>query len=78
MSSSKGNIFVRLWRFIWGTVSWLRVAVLNLIFINLLVIFISAALDSAPTPIEAPGPLFIAPAGTLIDQLSYESPLAAL
>lgn len=78
MRSSKGNIFVRLWRFIWGTVSWLRVAVLNLIFIGLLVIFISAALDSAPTPIETPGPLFIAPAGTLVDQLSYESPLAAL
>ncbi|WP_053979310.1 signal peptide peptidase SppA [Marinagarivorans algicola] len=78
MSSSKSNIVVRLWRFIWGTVSWLRIALLNLLFIGLLVIFISAALESAPKPIEKAGPLLIAPAGTLVDQLSYEPPLASL
>ncbi len=78
MSSSKSNIVVRLWRFIWGAVSWFRVALLNLLFIGLLVIFISAALESAPKPIEKAGPLFIAPTGTLVDQISYEPPLASL
>ena len=77
-STPSKNIFVRIWRFLWGAVSWLRIAMLNVIFLVVLFIVFSTVMESAPKPIEQPGPLFIAPSGILVDQLSYEPPLAAL
>lgn len=78
MSQDKPNIIVRLWRFIWRIVTWLRITLLNLFFIVFLVIVISAVMESAPKPIDKPGPLLLAPSGMLVDQLSYEAPLNAL
>ena len=71
------NIFARIWHFFWNAISWLRIAILNIVFLIVLVVVFSAVMESAPKPIEQ-GPLFIAPSGMLVDQLSYEPPLAAL
>jgi protease-4 len=72
------NIFVRIWNFFWGTITWLRIILVNLIFLVFLAIIISSILETAPKPINQPGPLFIAPSGQLVDQLSYQPPLSAL
>ena len=71
------NIFARIWHFFWNAISWLRIAILNIVFLVVLVVVFSTVMESVPQPIEQ-GPLLIAPSGMLVDQLSYEPPLAAL
>ena len=78
MSTQKPNFFVRLWRFFWGAVSWLRIILVNLVFLVFLVFIINTLIESAPEPIEKPGALFLAPAGILVDQLTYTPPLSAI
>lgn len=78
MSTQKPNFFVRLWRFFWGAVSWLRIILVNLVFLVFLVFIINTLIDSAPEPIEKPGALFLAPAGILVDQLTYTPPFSAI
>ena len=78
MSGQKPFILIRLWQIFWRSLTWLRIAILNLAFIALIVVFIKAAQESAPEPITEPGPLLLAPSGILVDQLSYQPPLATL
>ncbi|HEY7773783.1 MAG TPA: signal peptide peptidase SppA [Marinagarivorans sp.] len=74
----KKNILVRSWHLFWNTIGWLRVALLNIVFLVVLAVVVATMIESSPKPISQPGPLFIAPSGTLVDQLSYQPPLAAL
>ena len=76
--AQQSHILVRVWRFFWRAITGFRTAILNLVFLVLLIVVISAVIESAPKPVTGPGPLFIAPSGVLVDQLSYEPPLAAL
>ncbi len=78
MSQAKPNFLIRIWRFFWGSITWLRIAVLNILFLIFLVVIVSAIMKSAPKPVSGSGPLLLAPSGRLVDQLSYEAPLNAL
>lgn len=78
MSTQQSNIFVRLWRLFWGAVTWLRIIVINLVFLVFLVVIINTVIESAPAPIDKPGALLLAPAGVLVDQLTYTPPISAL
>ena len=72
--SSRPNIFSRIFRFLWRGLTLFRLALTNLIFIGLIVLVVSAVMQNAPKPIADNTPLFIAPSGVLVDQLSYQSP----
>ena len=74
-TASQPGIIRRLLGFIWGSITWLRVALFNLIFI----VFIFALFSSmgpqelASMPEETA--LRISPSGFLVDQYSYTDPL---
>jgi len=75
---SQPGIIRRLLGFIWGSITWLRVALLNLIFIALiLAIFTSMGTQELATMPEQTA-LRISPSGFLVDQYSYTDPLTQI
>lgn len=78
MSTSQPNFVIRAWRFFWNAISWLRIILINVAFIVFLIIIVNTLIESAPEPIEKPGALLLAPAGLLVDQLTYTPPINAL
>lgn len=76
--SSTPGILHRLFAFIWGSITWLRVALLNLIFIVfVLVLFSSMAPQELATMPEQTA-LRLSPSGFLVDQYSYTDPLTQI
>ena len=60
-------------RYIWKFISYLRIALLNILFIAIIAaIFVSLASEQ-PEPIAEGSPLLIAPSGILVDKKSYEA-----
>ncbi len=76
--TTSSNLFVRIWCFFWNIISWIRISVLNILFLIVLFIVISAIVSAIPKPIDTKGPLLLAPSGQLVDQLSYQAPLSLL
>ncbi len=68
------NSLARLWNGFWKTITWLRVATLNLLFVVIVLLVVAAILSPTHLPIPKQGPLVIAPSGYLVDQMSYKSP----
>ncbi|RZA03838.1 MAG: signal peptide peptidase SppA, partial [Moraxellaceae bacterium] len=78
MSERKASLPVRIWQGLWGLVGFIRASLANIIFLFLLIIFISAIANNRSKPIPAAAPLFIAPSGPLVDQITYSEPLSIL
>ncbi|HMW48270.1 MAG TPA: signal peptide peptidase SppA [Cellvibrionaceae bacterium] len=78
MIEPKASLPVRIWRGIWKVVSFIRASLANIIFLFFLIIFISAVAGNRTKPIPAAAPLFIAPSGPLVDQLTYAEPISLL
>jgi protease-4 len=78
MIEPKASLPVRIWRGIWRVVSFIRASLANIIFLFFLIIFISALAGNRSKPIPAAAPLFIAPSGPLVDQLTYAEPIGLL
>lgn len=76
--NQKPGFLRRLLGGLWRTISWIRGALANLIFI-VLVILVVAALNQQES-MEVPGKtaLLIAPQGLLVDQLTYVDPMAKI
>ena len=55
----------------WNVISWLRVAILNLIFLVLVIIIFGALSPQQAIEIPNKSALVIAPSGILVDQSSY-------
>lgn len=68
----------RLFGAIWGTISWLRTALLNLIFIIFLIIIVAAISSDESVQLPEKAALRIAPSGFLVDQRSYVDPMSQL
>ncbi len=62
----------RIVRFLWKTLSWVRIAVLNLLFIALLVIIFQSLKHAPEIQVPKQSALFVAPSGVLVDQQTYQ------
>lgn len=78
MIEPKASLPVRIWRGIWRVISFTRASLANIIFLFFLIIFISALAGNRTKPIPAAAPLFIAPSGPLVDQITYAEPIGLL
>jgi len=78
MIEPKASLPVRIWRGLWRVISFIRASLANIVFLFFLIIFISALVGNRSKPIPAAAPLFIAPSGPLVDQLTYAEPLGLL
>lgn len=72
------NTIARLWTGFWRTVTWLRVATLNLLFLLIVVIIAAAIFSPGEAPVPKEGPLLVTPSGYLVDQKAYRSPTVQL
>ena len=59
--------------FIWNAITYTRIALLNTLFLILLVIVLVSIFSSGEKPIEKDSPLAITFSGTLVDKLSYSA-----
>ncbi len=78
MIEQKVSLPVRIWRAIWGTISFIRASLANIVFLLIAIVFISAIAGNRPKPLPAAAPLFLAPSGPLVDQHTYAEPLSLL
>lgn len=65
------------WRSLWRWIDGTRRAILNLLFVLVLVMIIAVALQEKKPAVPDSGALVVAPAGILTDQLSYVDPVTA-
>ncbi len=63
---------------LWTAITWTRSLLGNLLFLGVVVIVVLAIRSAMPKPLPDQTALFIAPSGTLVDQLSFQPPLASL
>ncbi|MEY4589525.1 MAG: signal peptide peptidase SppA [Pseudomonadota bacterium] len=78
MNKPTASLPVRIWRGFWRVISFIRASLANIMFLLIALVFISAIASNRPKPIPAAAPLFLAPAGPLVDQLNYAEPLSLL
>src|SRR5690606_26750911 len=76
--NSRRSPIVRLASFVWGGLSWVRTAVLNLLTLFILVAILVAVFGPASVVLPDKAPLLVSPSGILVDQLSYTSPSARM
>lgn len=72
------NFVKSIFRFLWRLVSWLRIAILNLVFLAILITFIQAIRTAPSIEIPNQSALFVAPSGSLVDQSTYNPTLIEL
>jgi protease-4 len=77
-STKPRNGFLQFLSTLWSIVTWTRIAVLNVIFLLLLIIFIIAINAGSQPPLPASFALRLAPSGVLVDQRSYVDPTSML
>jgi protease IV len=70
----KRPFLIRLWVNFWASVTWLRVALFNLIFLFIVLAVFAGVFADQNMKMPEKAPLLIAPSGTLVDQLTYLSP----
>ena len=62
------------WHYFWKLISGIRLVLSNGVFLVFLFILVGSFMESQPKPLPHNAPLYIAPQGVLVDQLSYSSP----
>lgn len=77
-NSSRKPWLFRLFSGLWRFITWLRVAVFNLLFLLVLAIIVAAVFAPKDAPMPAKGPLFISVNGVFVDQKTYISPASRL
>ncbi|WP_317931587.1 signal peptide peptidase SppA [Halioxenophilus sp. WMMB6] len=78
MSQRSPGILRRLFGGFWNLITWLRVALLNLIFLLLLIIFIASLWPAKAPQLGEDNLLVLAPSGLLVDEYTYIDPLTQL
>jgi len=76
--TAQPGIIRRLLGFIWGSITWLRVALLNLVFIGLVLLVVSSMAPQELATMPEKMALRISPSGFLVDQYSYTDPLTQI
>jgi len=76
--TAQPGIIRRLLGFIWGSITWLRVALLNLVFIGLVLLVVSSMAPQELATMPEKTALRISPSGFLVDQYSYTDPLTQI
>ncbi|ROS01166.1 protease-4 [Sinobacterium caligoides] len=76
--SNKPGIIRRTFSAVWGGISWLRRAVLNVIFIAIVVIILIALREKEVPTIPDQAVLVISPVGVLVERRSYSGTLLSL
>jgi len=75
MDKQQPGIIRRIFSGLWQGITWARVAVLNLIFIFIVVLMFSAVQTEQVSPLDEPMALRLAPSGFLVDQRTYNDPI---
>ena len=78
MSHSKPGIIRRTFRAIFGTITWIRTALFNLLFIGFILLILASLAPEEQLVIPESTALRIAPSGFLVDQYSYQPPMEAI
>ncbi|MEP1595385.1 MAG: signal peptide peptidase SppA, partial [Halieaceae bacterium] len=75
---SKPSFLRRFFGGIWAAITWVRVALANLIFLLIIALVYLAYVGEGPEPLPERAALLINPMGTIVDQKSYIEPFQAL
>lgn len=78
MSESSPGVIRRLFSWIWQLITWVRLAIVNLIFLAIIAVIVFSLLPSEPVKMPQKTALRIAPSGLLVDQLSHTDPLSQI
>lgn len=73
-SPPRKSLLRRFFSSLWRGVSWLRVTVLNLLFLFVFIVVIASLMPSSAGRLPERAPLLLAPSGVLVDQYRYASP----
>lgn len=77
-SAKSRNPVARFFSGLWAVITWTRIAVLNLLFLLLVLIIVLAVRSGSQPPLPDTFALRLAPSGMLVDQRSYVDPASLL
>lgn len=72
------GFFRRFFGGIWGLITWLRVAILNLLFLVIVGLILTSIFSNERVPFPESTTLTLVPSGYLVDQYSYVDPVTQL
>ena len=75
---SKPSLLRRIFGGIWSAITWIRLALANILFLVMLVIIYFVYFGGSPEPLPEKAALLLNPMGTIVDQKSPVDPLQAL
>ena len=75
---SKPSFLRRIFGGLWGFITWVRVALANILFLMVIAVIYLAYVGEAPEPLPERAALLLNPMGTIVDQKTYIEPLQAL
>ncbi len=78
MSKEKPSSLRKLFSGLWALITWLRVSLLNLLFLALLLVIVLSLLPEEEQKLTGKTALRLSPSGFLVDQRSYVDPLTQL
>ncbi|UTA46700.1 signal peptide peptidase SppA [Simiduia sp. 21SJ11W-1] len=78
MSQAQPGFIRRFFGAIWGAITWLRVALLNIIFLVIVLAIIGAISGHEPFVMPDKTAVRVAPQGFLVDQLTYVDPMSKI
>lgn len=74
VSKPRRSPLVMFFVYLWRGLSWLRITVLNVVFLFILVLVVAAFIPDDSQKLPEYAPLLLAPSGMLVDQYRYTSP----
>ncbi|GAB2191073.1 signal peptide peptidase SppA [Sessilibacter sp. MAH1] len=78
MATQKAPFIFRLFSGLWKTITWFRVALLNVIFLAIIVAIIASITQRETLKINDKTLLSVAPTGVLVDEYTYIAPIERL
>jgi protease IV len=75
---SKPSLLRRFFGGLWAAITWVRVALANLLFLLIIALVYLAFVNEGPEPLPERAALLLNPMGTIVDQKAYIEPLQAL
>ncbi|MBB3167804.1 signal peptide peptidase SppA [Simiduia aestuariiviva] len=78
MSQAQPGFIRRFFGGLWGAVTWLRVALANILFLVIVLIIVSAITSHEPFVMPDKTAVRVAPQGFLVDQLTYVDPMSKI
>jgi protease-4 len=78
MEDKQPGIIRRFFSGLWALISWTRVAILNVLFIVIVVMIFSSFNTEKLSPLSEPTALRLAPHGFLVDQYSFVDPMTQI